>query len=270
MFETGIEIGDGSVYHVSKLAVYSLLSRVSLYMENWSDAANYATLVINETELSQGQDYLKIFNTIGASDESIFSLSGKLKKSTVGTFYNINNPTGFADVKLVNLLNENPDDIRLQLLKETPGQQTTPTLKYYKPGIPEGELQHDILVFRASEMYLIRAEANVNMGQLEHAKNDLKAIQARAQQREVSEIEIAENGASALQKLIWDEKAKEFCFEGHRLFDLTRTKQGVVRDNSNTSNVKEVQYPNFRFALPIPQTELNANKNILQNSGYEQ
>ncbi|MCM4166760.1 SusD-like protein P38 [Arenibacter antarcticus] len=270
LFDTGNGTGNGSNYYASKLAVHSLLSRVSLYMENWSDAASYATLVINEIALSKGQDYLNMFNTIATSDETIFRLSGKLKKSTIGTFYNLSNPTGFADVKLVNLLNENPEDLRLQLIQQAPGDQTAPTLKYYKPGISEGELQHDILIFRVSELYLIRAEANVNMDKTDLAKTDLKAIQARAQQKEVSEIQILENEVSALREMIWDEKAKEFCFEGHRLFDLTRTKQDMVRDNASTSSIKEVQYPNYRFVLPIPQTELNANKNIIQNTGYQE
>jgi hypothetical protein len=256
-------------YRASRLAVLSLLARVSLYKENWSDAVDYATQVINEKSLSQGQDYLDMFNTVRANDETIFRLSGKLKSSAVGQFYNTTNPTGFADSKLVSLLDSEPEGLRLQLLKREEGDPTAFTLKYYKPGVDVGDVQHDMLVFRVSEMYLIRAEANASLNNLEAAKEDIKTLQARAQQKTVEEIDILESTTPSLLALIANERAKELCFEGHRLFDLTRTKQDMVRSSDTNAGVSTVTYPDYRFALPIPQTELNANTNIIQNPGYE-
>ena len=59
------------------------------------------------------------------------------------------------------------------------------------------------------------------------------------------------------------ERVKELCYEGHRLFDITRRKEDLLR--TNNSSVKEVKYPNYRFVLPIDQYEMQSNENMIQN-----
>ena len=63
---------------------------------------------------------------------------------------------------------------------------------------------------------------------------------------------------------------KELCFEGHNLFDITRWKQNLVREQHTTSTLRRLNYPNDRFVLPIPQTELNANTNMQGNPTVNQ
>ena len=64
------------------------------------------------------------------------------------------------------------------------------------------------------------------------------------------------------------ERARELSFEGHRLFDLIRTGRDLERAPSVNSSVKVLEYPNPLFILPIPETEINANNNIVQNPEY--
>lgn len=61
---------------------------------------------------------------------------------------------------------------------------------------------------------------------------------------------------------------RELCFEGHRLFDLTRHRQGVVRHNAEGEVIFERSYPDNYFVLPICQLEIEANRGIQQNPGY--
>lgn len=260
--------GDGaatnSSYYATINAVYGLLARVSLYMEDWTEAARYASLAISKTPLSEGNAYLDMFLEVYDTDESLFKLNGKLKNPEIIDYYNYANPLGYASDKLNILLNENPEDLRLQLINDT----TSGTLKYAKIDVDISDRYYNIIVLRTSEMYLIRAEANNNLDNIDLAKEDLKTLQARNLQKDLSEITISENTKETVAALIDKERSKELCFEGHRLYDLTRTKQDMIRDDNTTSAVKEVLYPNSLFVLPIPQKEMDVNTGMIQNEDY--
>ncbi|QVY66871.1 RagB/SusD family nutrient uptake outer membrane protein [Polaribacter sp. Q13] len=260
----GTDTSIESSYFASKKAVHGLLARVYLYMENWTEAVNYSTLAINSTPLSEGDDYLDLFLAVQDKDESLFKLNGKLKTPELIDFYNLDSPLGYAGNKLMTLLKENPEDLRLQLLDDS----TLGTLKYIKKDISIADRYYNIIVLRTSEMYLIRAEANNNLNNMEAAIADIKTLQARNYQKDISEISILENTKETVSTLIDNERAKELSFEGHRLYDLTRTKQDMVRDVTTTSSVKEVLYPSSLFVLPIPQKEMDVNTGMIQNEDY--
>jgi hypothetical protein len=57
-------------------------------------------------------------------------------------------------------------------------------------------------------------------------------------------------------------------FEGHRLFDLTRKKKDFIKYSTSLSTPISVTYPNNLTILPIPQSEMDANENMQQNTGY--
>ena len=65
------------------------------------------------------------------------------------------------------------------------------------------------------------------------------------------------NDAVYLQAIL-DERRAEFNFEGHRYFDLARTRQ--------VNAVLGIE--NFRSIMPIPNRELTANEALQQNPGY--
>ena len=115
---------------------------------------------------------------------------------------------------------------------------------------------------------LIRAEANCYLpGGETTAANDIKALQARALGKQPSEINLVYSSVEDLLKLVEKERIKELCFEGHRLFDITRKKQNMVRESSTNSIVKIKTYPNDWFVLPIPMDEIEANPEIQLNPG---
>jgi starch-binding outer membrane protein, SusD/RagB family len=64
---------------------------------------------------------------------------------------------------------------------------------------------------------------------------------------------------AAYQNALLDENQAEFNFEGHRYFDLARTRQ-----LETVTGIK-----NFRSIMPIPGREIIASKGaIAQNQGY--
>jgi hypothetical protein len=56
--------------------------------------------------------------------------------------------------------------------------------------------------------------------------------------------------------------------EGHRLFDITRLGHNLERGATTTSLVQSITWPDYRFALPICQTEMDTNEAMKQNDGY--
>ncbi|MBR4850763.1 MAG: RagB/SusD family nutrient uptake outer membrane protein, partial [Tidjanibacter sp.] len=85
---------------------------------------------------------------------------------------------------------------------------------------------------------------------------------------DASEITLTYANAEELLKIIEDERVRELNMEGHRLFDITRLGQNLERGSSTTSTVKTVTWPDYRFALPICQTEMDTNEAMVQNDGY--
>ncbi|MBS3806818.1 MAG: RagB/SusD family nutrient uptake outer membrane protein [Bacteroidales bacterium] len=65
------------------------------------------------------------------------------------------------------------------------------------------------------------------------------------------------------------ERRKELAFEGHRFHDLLRVGRDIPNNGPASEEVHgQVPYGDFRLAFPIPEQEMNANKNITQNQGY--
>lgn len=140
--------------------------------------------------------------------------------------------------------------------------------------------------FRASEAYLIIAEANLRKANPDEAaaRDALNELRRNRFEGETDYDGSADyigddvTGA-ALVKVMQDEWTREFVGEGFRLDNLKRWHLGFKRmaaqQFQNPVLVStpgwqdlEVEANNVRFTWPIPQQETQANKNIKQNEGY--
>jgi hypothetical protein len=75
--------------------------------------------------------------------------------------------------------------------------------------------------------------------------------------------------AADLITAVLDERFKELCFEGFRFYDLKRNNLPVQRNASDASPAwQTLAADSYRFVFPIPQSEINANPNMVQNTGY--
>lgn len=137
---------------------------------------------------------------------------------------------------------------------------------------------NDIKIMRLSEMYLIKAEASVATN-IADAAASLKAIRdARTGTSVALPVFASQQQAWAA---IMNERRVELAFEGHRFIDIKRlgtlANQGIDRNvadyNSATANYPAANPTNMplsshKWALPIPQNEINVNAAIQQNPGY--
>lgn len=251
-------------YHYASLqAVNAMFSRVYLYMENWQQALDYARLAIAGQQLARGNDYLRMYTDLSYQGEAIFRLSGQERRGYLKSFYQSNCLP--ADT-LLSLFDA--DDLRLRLLKSN---GTKKCAKYDATTVPNNETNRDDpFIFRLSEMYLNAAEAACQLGQYGVARQYIGAILTRAVGQSKADAQLSACADSDLLQLVRRERVKELCFEGHNLFDITRWKQDLVRERSTTSSLKRLSYPNDRFVLPIPQSELNANTNMQGNPTVNQ
>lgn len=251
--------GSTDAFYASKKAVQALLARVYLYSENWDEANRYATEVINNSTLAYNADYAAMFNGLTVGVESVFRLSGKIRTKRLGDVYSLKDPFYVPADTLMSLFDD-PADIRRSLFQVNPGNSSKFYTKKWTITVPftANTERYDPIVLRASEMYFIRAEANLAKDRFNLCAEDLKVLIARALDKTTGEIVLDET-EDALKATIIKERAKEFCFEGHNFFDITRMKQNLVRGATTTSIVKRMDYPSSYFILPIPQSEIDAN-----------
>ena len=130
----------------------------------------------------------------------------------------------------------------------------------------------DAIVFRLAEMYLIKAEAELNTsgsGAALTTLNQLRTVRAKTGKDNTLTGTVDIN-------TILDERAIELCGEQQRWFDLKRTKTLVARvkayNAQGAGQVKDIHY-----LRPIPQAQLDAvtnktdaadPKGFWQNPGY--
>ncbi|WP_026967631.1 RagB/SusD family nutrient uptake outer membrane protein [Algoriphagus terrigena] len=127
----------------------------------------------------------------------------------------------------------------------------------------------DAFVIRLAEMYMIVAEAELNLGNASESVEYFNAIRRRAAYPgHEADMEV-EAGEMTID-LILDEKAREFAGEQIRWFDLKRTGKLVERVKLYNPDAAANIQP-FHNLRPIPQAQLDAISNkdeFTQNEGY--
>jgi hypothetical protein len=127
-------------------------------------------------------------------------------------------------------------------------------------------------IIRYSEILLMRAEAlNVINPSDPEAYENLNIIRRRAFGKplnEASDIDIRPGlSKDDFLDIILLERRREFAFEGKRRFDLLRTgklKEAMMKQNPSIASVIGEKHN----LLPIPVSELDANKLLEQNPGW--
>lgn len=123
----------------------------------------------------------------------------------------------------------------------------------------------DIPLFRLAEAYLTRAEASFRLNDKNGAWEDIKTLRSKrgcVNQPKLSDIN---------ETYILDEWAREFYLEGRRRSDLIRfdsftTNKYLWDWKGGTKEGKAVS--DIYNVFPIPESDINNNPNMTQNTGY--
>ena len=146
------------------------------------------------------------------------------------------------------------------------------------PGKTGAHTANDVKVFRASEIYFIKAECLVRNSNLTGAATLIQQVRQARNYITGATVPTPSyaNATEAFADILL-ERRKELAFEGHRYIDLKRLGAdagvpGTDRDatdgaNSNAISPLNILLGDYRFTLPIPQAEININP-LIQNPGY--
>ncbi len=273
------------INRASRTTASALQARIALYTKDWANAATYSTEFITAIPLSPIASFGGIWTDENTNEigwrivrTSAANRLGSLWRSTSAT----TSSTGISSLvwrpsdKLWNSY-DSVKDVRFAAYFKydaalgAVGRPGRLIQKYIGTGYgTPNENVNNIKVYRTGEMYLIRAEARAELGTFtgaNSAESDLNTLRAARINGYANTVQASKDAAIDAVML---ERFKELPFEGHRFWDLKRRNLPVARLASDATSATGTTLPagNFRFVLPIPDTELKANKLMTQNQGY--
>lgn len=259
----GVDYISSERVRPNKATVQALLARLYLYSERWAEAANSASAVLNNAALYEGaQDFNAVFlkNSFSTIWQLIPAREGENTLEGQANIFLQGPPPVYAlSMNFVNSF-EAGDLRRTQWIKEVTNGTAVwyHAYKYKAYNNSQGSVEYSI-VFRTAELYLIRAEARAQQGELTSALEDLNKIRNKAGLANTSAV----NAEQILNAIVKERKSELFT-EGHRFFDLKRN--NLL--NEILSPLKPGWDANDQL-LPLPETELLLNPNLKpQNPGY--
>jgi hypothetical protein len=269
--------GTANVYRASKGAAQALLARVYLYWGRNDRAEALATeamatagLSNDGTGLVTSANYVSSFNTF-PNPESLFEV--EIRQVDWSTVDGVNNSISslssnaiagaqfILSASLQLIASYEPGDIRLQTWTATTRAGFAGAVySSNKWRGAKGLYLENLPILRASELYLIRAEARSKTNNEAGARSDLNALRSN---RNLGPVDAGLTG-NALFEQVLQEKRVEFAMEGHRFFDLKRNGLDIRKHR----NLPAVPYADYRILNNLPLGELQLNDKLEQNPGY--
>jgi hypothetical protein len=271
-------ISNGERVRVNKWAATALLARVYLYSGDLNDAISQATQVINNTSLfSLVPDLNSVFLKNNSEAILQFEVNPAVQpfNATIEGFNIVPSagyvPNWYLTPQLLSAF-ETGDHRRLSWVDSTNVGGTEYYFPYkYKIGPDQAQINTPAteyyMVLRLAEQYLIRADANAQLGNLTMAINDLNIIRQRAGLPALSTSLSKDQVVAAVAQ---ERRIELFAEWGHRWLDLKRT--GMV--NAVMSVVTPLKvgsaggWKSYQQLYPILQHDLNTDPNLRQNPGY--
>lgn len=242
----------GNGVKANKFSAFAFLARVYLAQGNYALAAASADSVISKGGFSLTSSFDKEFNNAGVwSSEDIFAIIQNAQ-SNAGTTNNglvtffAPKPFGRGDIAVQpsQLALYDDGDARKDFYQANAQNTVFYTRKW-------SVLYGTIPVVRLAEMYLTRAEANLQNNSSIGATplDDVNRVRDRSKAGTLSAVTVNDVVA---------ERERELAFEG----DLFRTVKRLKK------NVGNRPYDDNKLVLPVPQRERDVNPKLSQNPGY--
>lgn len=250
---------DASAHYITTFAAYALKARIALFFEDWATARDAAKYVIDHKgsrlDIAAPDDFAKTFTTDNTKNQ-IFSIANNDSDNTgVNSLGNIYFGS-YGDVVMLNDLYSKYEtgDVRRALFSEVKAGKTYRMRK--QTDIIGAQ---DIPIIRYEEVVLTYAEALFRLGDTANALAQLNLIPAKRR---------ATAYTSATLENILLERRKEFAGEGFRFYDIARNKQDMPLVDDALQTYGTVTYGSYKYSFPIPDAEMGANGNMVQNKGY--
>ncbi|MEN8115881.1 MAG: RagB/SusD family nutrient uptake outer membrane protein [Bacteroidota bacterium] len=254
---------DPSKELLTHYAAQALKARVGTYFGEWNDVKTACEVIMNSGNYSivQGVDYAASFLNDAAAN-SIFELAySSTDNANINGLQQIYRGEAYGDVEglkdLYNAFDEGDVRAAADMIGPDPD---VPARLYVNLGkYPSYDYSDNIPVFRYEEVVLNYAEALLNSGDAGGALAQLNSI--TAERNAVAHTE-------ATEETILLERRRELCFEGFRFHDLARTGNDIPVVDAFKQRHGGPAYGSYNYAFPIPVAEMDANGNMVQNTGY--
>ena len=129
-----------------------------------------------------------------------------------------------------------------------------------QPDAPTGQsAPNDFTIFRLAEMYLIKAEAELEAGNTAAAQADFNTIHNRHD---------SANPVTVSRDAILKERLLEFSAEGKRRTDLIRNGKFLSWTEASAHGHQNKSTEAYRLLFPISSNQLGSNPLLTQNPGY--
>ncbi len=287
----------------SKETAHALYAKAALYNEDWARSLINAQEVLNNsylTLMTNVKDVYDVTKEDVARVENMFAFEAESSTSVSGSTYSrahqmagLCGPAGSAGLHYAltsfgsyfayqSFYNSfDPIDKRRQLLDTTyvnrngqtvsqknitPITKKAVLIKKYQDPVSASGATINIPIFRIADVYLIAAEAEARLnGPTPLAYEYIKKVRDRA-----SLPDLAGLTQQAFIDAVLQERAWEFFGEGDRWYDLTRTGTFLSVIPNAVNDIYPVRVPLARNKyFPIPQEELNANPDLVQNDPWK-
>ncbi len=280
-------INDPPFYkgRANKFSIMALMADIYLWQEKYQECINYCDSIIYAGlfDLESYNTWFELYYPGNSMKESIFEIQyNSAYTSQENNIYdNVARIGGGGDMRSTLNLEElySINDIR----KCSPTSIADPGWKYIGRDLSgsariQTEKDANFIFYRYAEILLFKAEAQVELGQIQQANE----ILFQTAQRAGATFE-GLGDKDMLRDYILEERAREFAAEGKRWFDILRyakrddfkRKQFIINMVLGNAGVKERQvlqtrvYDTMSYYLPIPENELIYNQNLVQNPFYD-
>jgi len=271
---------DNGAGRLNKAGVNALLVRYYLTNENWTNAIAAGTKVEAEgARVSSMAAFSDVWKDNTNDGVILKILISEMDRISPGTQYSQSSSEGIKSEYVVDYAFYSmytDTDVRKSayfVTSDFSGQTYNHIAKY--SGRDSGSKDVvDTKAIRMAEVVLSMAEAFYNSGDEANAIKYLDMLRSERYSDYAPTTVIG----SDLLNLILLERRKELAFEGFRFFDIKRLNLAIERsDYGDFADGTGAPVPDFaktlpagdyKFELAIPQNELNANGNMLQNPGY--
>ncbi|MDR0393732.1 MAG: RagB/SusD family nutrient uptake outer membrane protein [Tannerella sp.] len=293
-----------------KPAVYALLGKVYLYMQNFDEAKSCFEKIINDSrfKLDKPVNFTDYLQHRDNNEECIFSLQYYLAS---GSSYDDtpshqlvrifgSSPGGwknyFITKQTCDRFGNDPRLYEATLYdhdwETSPGTWATATdypvfatLDADAPGFrcwarkptdffnisTPRDCSKNLDIIRLADIYLMYAECSLRKSSpdIATATEYVNKVRRRAWGQTDYNTPGANDLATVDMAILSHERFKELFFENHRWFDLCRW--GTLQDEIalyKDTGVGAPQYSDNSYYMPIPETEIKANRYLEQNRGY--
>lgn len=255
---------DGNI-RVNRDVAMALLARVCLFDGEYEMAKRNSTELINSNRYTLAASPNDVFSP--QSTETIWSLMSvnPARATQEGFTFIPSSSTARPAYVISNTVLDafETDDLRKSQWIRTNTVNGQPYSYPYKYKMRTSDGSTDLeryVVLRLAEQYLIRAEAETKLKNYAAAIVDVNRIRQRAN---LEDFPSTDDPSAILREIEKQRQLELMCEWGHRWFDLKRTGRidDILQQVKPQWNANDVLYP-------IPQTQLDRNPFLVQNTGY--